>query len=263
MNVSIQFWGTSDAQGVPRMLCNCHVCSSEEKSNVRTRPSMLVEYGDDQILIDLSPDFRQQFFAFANKRVPDTVLFTHAHHDHIGGLGDFADLASWNQKKVNMVSPEDIIETILTRYPYLARRNGLHFQKEDTWQIGNLRIGFHRVNHGANGYSYGIRFETDTLRFAYVSDAINLTDAEWLPFFELDCLILGTSYWREDAPMSRRSVYSVEEVLPILEKLKPSVVYLTHLSHDIDHEQKESLLPKHVRFAYDGLLIALQSIESL
>ena len=178
MNLSIQFWGTSDAQGVPRMMCTCKVCASNEKRNVRTRPSMLVEYGKDQALVDLSPDFRQQFFHYANKRIPETVLFTHAHHDHIGGLGDFADLASWNQKHVTLVSPGDVIEMISTRYPYLTRRNRLHFQKSDACQIGEMIISFHRVNHGANGYSYGIRFETPKVRMAYVSDAINLTHDE-------------------------------------------------------------------------------------
>jgi len=42
MNLSIQFWGTSDAQGVPRMMCTCQVCASNEKRNVRSRPNMLV-----------------------------------------------------------------------------------------------------------------------------------------------------------------------------------------------------------------------------
>jgi len=55
--------------------------------------------------------------------------------------------------------------------------------------------------------------------------------------------------------MVRRSVYSVEEVIPIIEKIKPSVLYLTHLSHDIDYTEKESLLPGNIHFAYDGLRI--------
>lgn len=135
------------------------------------------------------------------------------------------------------------------------------FQEEQRWQMGEMEINFHRVNHGANGYAYGICFASKHVSFAYMSDAISLTVKEWQPFYNLDCLILGTSYWKEEAPLQKRSVYSVDEVIPLLEQLQPSRVYLTHLSHDIDITEKEKLLPEHVRFAYDGLRIVLGSEE--
>ncbi len=258
MKVTFDFWGTSDAQGVPRLLCDCTVCTSRDERNRRTRPSMLVKTGQNHLLIDLSPDFRTQFLRVADKQIPQIILFTHAHHDHIGGLGDFADLCAWNHARVTLVSPEDVVDTILTRFPYLANRPTMSFQKRDRWQVGDIEIGFHRVNHGANGYAYGIRFSTKHVRFAYISDAISLSAKEWEPFHDLDCLILGTSYWKEEAPLQKRSVYSVEEVIPLLGKLRPKRVYLTHLSHDIDVAAKEKLLPEHTRFAYDGLQVVLE-----
>lgn len=60
--------------------------------NRRTRPSVLLNDQETNLLIDISPDFRTQFLACGDIAIPDTVLITHAHNDHIAGLGDYADL---------------------------------------------------------------------------------------------------------------------------------------------------------------------------
>lgn len=41
--------------------------------------------------MDVGPDFRNQFLNFANKQIPDYFLITHAHNDHIAGIGDLAE----------------------------------------------------------------------------------------------------------------------------------------------------------------------------
>jgi phosphoribosyl 1,2-cyclic phosphate phosphodiesterase len=239
------------------LLCKCLVCQQTNGENQRTRPSLFVELDDCQLMVDLSPDFRQQLLRKNSQVIANTVLFTHAHHDHIGGLGDYADLCFWQQIVATLISPSDVIETIRTRYPYLAKRPSLIFQAKSTLSIGRWIIAFHRVNHGANGHSYGLHFQTEGFRWAYIPDAINLSLEEWQPFEQLDLLILGTSYWDEEAPLNKRSVYSVKEALEASDIIRPKQLIFTHLSHDIDITEKSSLLPPHVRFAYDGLKLKL------
>jgi phosphoribosyl 1,2-cyclic phosphate phosphodiesterase len=212
------------------------------------------------MFLDLSPDFRQQYMRLQLEQIPDLVLFTHAHHDHIGGLGDYADLCFWHGRRATLISPADVIESILVRFPYLAKRPSLVFQGKHAFSVGGWEISFHRVNHGANGHSYGIRFETEAFRWAYVSDAIQLTMDEWQPFTQLDLLILGTSYWKEKAPLAKRSVYSVIEALEVRKIIQPKQLILTHLSHDIDIREKSGELPPDVHFAYDGMRLSIASV---
>lgn len=264
--LSVYFMGTSDAQGVPRMLCACPVCSRQHKRNIRSRPSMLVKLDDQWVLIDTSPDFRQQFLRWSivehptlpespQSIIPATVLFTHAHHDHISGLGDFADLSLWHERDASLVSPPDVIETLKSRYPYLVNRRSLRFLPKMEHNIGSWKVSFHQVNHGHNGYSYGIRFSSGQYCWAYVSDSINLTAEQQKPFENLDFLILGTSFWDEQAPMHTRSVYSTKEALLLIHQLQAKQIVFTHLSHDIDYDRYSSQLPSNCQFAYDGLRI--------
>ncbi|MGG3688757.1 MBL fold metallo-hydrolase, partial [Caldifermentibacillus hisashii] len=82
----LTFYGTSDAQGVPRLLCSCPVCKSEKSYNHRTRPSCEFNIDDKKFLIDISPDFKFQFHLYNNSEIPSAVLITHAHNDHIAGV---------------------------------------------------------------------------------------------------------------------------------------------------------------------------------
>jgi phosphoribosyl 1,2-cyclic phosphate phosphodiesterase len=45
----------------------------------------------------------------------------------------------------------------------------------------------------------------------------------------------------------------LEQALEVITQLKPKQAYLTHLCHDMDHDEVESRLPKGVNLAYDGL----------
>ncbi|MGE5703726.1 MAG: MBL fold metallo-hydrolase [Clostridia bacterium] len=236
------------------MNCTCDVCTDKNMLNRRTRPSVLITYGKQTALIDVSPDFKQQYLSHHNHGIiPDTVLFTHAHNDHIAGLGDFADLCLWNQIQSKLVASPDIIAQLENRYPYLKNRDTLTFIGCQQFSLGQWHVQFVKVNHGHNGYSYGLIFSNEHDSWAYVSDAFDMTDEQLHAFRNLDTLILGTSYWNEEAPRNRRSVYSVVEAMQVKEMLKPKRMVLTHLSHDIQAEAMSRQLPGDVRFAFDGM----------
>jgi phosphoribosyl 1,2-cyclic phosphate phosphodiesterase len=51
---------------------------------------------------------------------------------------------------------------------------------------------------------------------------------------------------------------NLAQALDIINKVKPKMAYLTHLSHDMGlHNEVEANLPSNVRIAYDGLKIAI------
>src|SRR5678809_1297674 len=83
--------GSGTSMGVPTLGCDCKVCTSEDPRDNRLRPSIAVEYDGHTILIDTTPDFRQQALRMGLRRI-DAILFTHSHADHIMGLDDVRPL---------------------------------------------------------------------------------------------------------------------------------------------------------------------------
>jgi phosphoribosyl 1,2-cyclic phosphate phosphodiesterase len=250
---AIQFLGTSDAQGVPRMLCKCVVCKSQ--ANKRSRPSIFI-HASKRILVDSSPDFRQQFLE-KNLSIPEYLCITHAHNDHIAGLGDLADLCFWNQSKLTIISPPDVINILQNRYPYLTPQRNIYFTDTQQIDIDDLQISFHYVNHGNNGHSYGIVFTNKDKKWAYVSDSIRMTAEQMKPFYSLKLLILGASHLdASNYPFQeKRSIYDVKEALQLRDQLRPNKLILTHMSHDIDITK--NILPTGVWFAKDGMKVKI------
>ena len=49
--------------------------------------------------------------------------------------------------------------------------------------------------------------------------------------------------------------FSIDEAIDFANQLKVEKVWLTHISHEIDHHRTNAYLPPHIRLAYDGLII--------
>jgi len=82
--------GTGDTTGTPTVGCGCDTCTAARERGVeRSRFSVHVENErtGEALLIDASPDFRQQFLA-REVPLPDAVVVSHIHFDHIDGLGN-------------------------------------------------------------------------------------------------------------------------------------------------------------------------------
>lgn len=257
---AITFWGTSDSRGVPRLLCTCDVCIQRVPRNVRMRPSISVHTTEGPIQIDVSPDFRQQFLQFSSGEIPRNVLITHLHNDHIAGLGDFGDLCFWHHAPARIFSPEEMITGLQQKFAHLTPKRGIEMVATRELQLAEWQITFHQVQHGANGYSYAIRFTGRESTWTYMPDAFQVTDEQFKPLQHSDLLILGAAYWKEQAEPHRRSIYDVEEALAIKQRFGIRHMVLTHLSHDIDIPRYAERLPDGVMFAFDGLVIQLEAL---
>ena len=83
----IMVLGSGTSVGVPTVGCHCAVCTSDDPRDNRLRPSVYVKYQGHGVLIDTTPDLRQQALRAHIERI-DAILFTHSHADHIMGLDD-------------------------------------------------------------------------------------------------------------------------------------------------------------------------------
>ena len=95
MRASLTVLGSGTSMGVPTIGCTCAVCHSADPHDRRTRPSIMIEYNGRCIIIDTTPDFREQAIR-ENITHIDAIIYTHAHADHSDGDGivqrrDFLD----------------------------------------------------------------------------------------------------------------------------------------------------------------------------
>ena len=92
MRATLTVLGSGTSMGVPTIGCDCRVCTSDDPRDRRTRPSIMVQWEGRTVLIDTTPDFREQAIREGIRRV-DAILYTHGHADHILGLDDVRPLS--------------------------------------------------------------------------------------------------------------------------------------------------------------------------
>src|SRR3954471_13068566 len=85
--IDLLFLGTGTSAGIPMIACHCPVCSGTDPHDKRTRCSVAISYGGVRVLVDTTPELRLQCVANGVDMI-DSVVFTHAHADHIMGLDD-------------------------------------------------------------------------------------------------------------------------------------------------------------------------------
>ncbi len=119
--------GTGDTTGTPTVGCDCDTCEEARHRGVqRSRFSVHVENErtGECLLIDASPDFRHQFLT-QDVPLPDAVVITHIHFDHLDGLGNayrlFDDLPVYAASETDPATDESVADTIRRKYDYLDR----------------------------------------------------------------------------------------------------------------------------------------------
>ncbi len=256
MKVTVLGSGTS--QGVPIVGCGCAACTSKDPKDKRLRVSVFIETDVSinnkplRILIDTSPDFRQQMLV-NNITDIDAVLYTHYHIDHIMGLDDIRQINQLHRKHVELYANHETAERIRQTFSYIF--------DENTYKGGGIpQVNLHEIDlkqfdvlgqpvipieykHGPTTV-FGFRISD----FAYLTDCNFIPESEFPKLEGLKVLIIDALRYRK-----HETHYSVDEAIAVSQRINAGHTYFTHMTHDILHAEASSKLPAGIEFAYDGL----------
>jgi phosphoribosyl 1,2-cyclic phosphate phosphodiesterase len=254
--------GCGSSGGVPRADGDWGACDPADPRNRRTRCSLLVRRrgkdGPDHettVLVDTSPDLREQTVAAGVKRV-DATLFTHDHADQAHGIDDLRAFAIRNRRRTPCYMDEATHHTLIRRFGYIFHSQGGYPAICDAlplpehgvaWRIegpsGDVPVYTFDQDHGGLR-SVGYRFGD----VAYSSDVVEL------PTSAIDALA-GVKVWIVDCLRYRPhpTHAHLERTLAWIEAIKPARAILTNMHIDLDYAALSAQLPPGVEAAYDGL----------
>ncbi|MCK9286350.1 MAG: MBL fold metallo-hydrolase [Sphaerochaetaceae bacterium] len=247
----VELLGTGTSHGVPRIGCDCPVCTSDDPRNKRMRCSAWIRDGDLSIVIDTGPEFRLQAIR-SNIKHLDAVLYTHDHADHLNGIDDLRVYTE--QRSLPVYGPDEVLQDISRRFPYAVGENPwrgglpqlqLHAIDQKGIVIGNMHIIPIPLIHGCRQV-FGYRIGT----FAY------LTDCKSIPQTSVELLEGVTTIVIDALRQAEHPTHmNFDEAMAIAKIIGAEKVYFTHLTHRNDHRQLEQTLPEGFYPAYDGLVI--------
>lgn len=258
MHAQLTVLGSGTSMGVPTIGCDCRVCTSADPRDRRTRPSVMVQWDGRTVLIDTTPDFREQAIREHIRKI-DAVLYTHGHADHILGLDDVRPLSFprvTGGGKIPLYASDATSKVLRSVFRYIFEADykyGGLAQVELKPLAGPVALFGATfaplvVNHGdtpIEAYRFGSA--------AYLTDFSDIPEATMEALEGLDILFLDALRHHPHPTHS-----TVENSLRLVERLQPRRAYFTHISHDLPDAETNATLPENVRLAYDGLKLEFE-----
>ncbi len=246
--------GSGSSGGVPLIGNYWGNCNPNNPKNKRTRVSVYIKYKNKNILIDTSPELRQQ--ALDNKiNKLDAVCWTHAHADHTNGIDDLRQFLWRSKKNLSVYASKNTMNALKTRFDYIFNESNSYFQppldvniiKPGDFKMCGFSASAFEQKHGFDnilGFRIGdFAYSPDVKEFPKESEKYLYNLRLWI----VDCVRHEPHY----------SHSHFKQTIEWIKKYKPQRALLTHLGAWLDYDELLSLCPDNVEPAYDGQNINL------
>ncbi len=250
--------GCGSSMGVPRPDGFFGNCDPNNKKNYRTRCSAILKTDQENILIDASPDLRQQLLKHKIKKI-NKVLFSHIHADQTHGINDLRAFYINNKKPINVYADGDTSKHLKHSFSYIFKSYSREYPA--TLKLYKLPKNLFAKNNDKKIVIRSIIVEHGKVKsncfvinkkLAYISDVSKIYKKDHKYFKNLEFLIIDC-LWYNFHP----SHFNLETSLAIIKQFKPKKAILTNLSPVLDYKVLKKMLPKNIIPAHDGLTINL------
>ena len=242
--------GCGSSMGVPRPDGFFGNCNPKNPKNYRTRCSALIESNDKKILIDTSPDLRNQLLKNKIRNI-DTVVYSHNHADQTHGINDLRVFYIKNRNKISVYADKITKNYLYKSFSYCFKKlkdypptlklldikKNLNFGK-------SIKIETVKVKHGS---IESLAFIINK-KIAYMPDVNEIYQKDYKKFKNLKYLIIDCLRFK-----FHPSHFNVNDVLKLNILLNPKKMILTNLLTDLDYNNLLNILPNNIKPAYDGL----------
>lgn len=247
--------GCGSSNGVPSVGLGWGNCDPKNPKNRRLRSSILIEEAGKKILVDVTPDFREQALRHDINHI-DAILFTHAHADHVHGIDDVRWINVVMGQPINIYASAQTISEIDHRFAYVFTPlpDGVEFFFKPVliphvisgpFEAAGVPITVFSQDHG---YCETLGFKIG--KFAYSTDVVDFPESSKEHLYDLDVWVVDCLRHKPHNTHAH-----VEKLLEWVKEFKPKQVYMTHMSILFDYAAAMADTPDNVEPAYDGLVI--------
>jgi phosphoribosyl 1,2-cyclic phosphate phosphodiesterase len=252
--MKVRILGCGGSGGVPLVGGVWGACDPAEPRNRRRRTSVLVEDGPTTLLIDTSPDLREQLLDAGTKRL-DAVLFTHAHADHLHGIDDLRGMNRLMRTNLPVYADARTLAVIAERFDYVFRplEEGASFYKptlsehviDGPFTVAGIDIVPFVQDHG---FSKTLGFRIGGM--GYSTDVVDLDETAFAALAGIELWIVDCLRYDPHPTHSH-----LEKTLSWIARVKPRHAVLTHMDVPLDYATLRGKLPAGVEPGYDGLTL--------
>ncbi|PZQ48021.1 MAG: MBL fold metallo-hydrolase [Micavibrio aeruginosavorus] len=249
--------GCGGSAGVPTIGNWWGACDPAEPKNIRTRPSVALKTANTLVVVDTSPDFRDQMNR-EELECPQAIIITHAHSDHINGLDELRTLQRLNNMRTfDIYALPETQATLDKRLEYMFKNSEDGFYPtvctpvavtpHKEFSIGDLSFLPFAQAHGSLT-SLGLRMGS----IAYSTDVKSLGQGAFDALKGIDIWVVdGAGHNSPQNPVHA----SISEIIEMNAVIKAKQVFLTHLPPTMDYATLKRELPQNYLPAYDGMVL--------